>query len=63
MEFLTLVNKFDEIIAEIIKFDDGCCVIKYENERFPTIYSSLDILIEELDKEFILIKNGVRETQ
>lgn len=49
MNFYTVIEKETEsAIGDIIEFDDNVCVIKYNNSKFPDIFTSLDRLIENL---------------
>lgn len=62
MIFYTLLDQeTDDVVGDVIIFDDGVCVIKYEDYKFPDVYNSLDDLINNLSMEYYLIKDDVKE--
>lgn len=62
MIFYTLLDQeTDEVIGDVIEFEDGVCVVKYENHKFPDVYKSIDDLIENLSIEHYLVKDDVKE--
>ena len=65
MEFYDLLNFEDEHIADVIVFDDGACVLKFNIYKGIYCFDDLDKLkefLKELKLEnYQLIHNGVYE--
>lgn len=59
--YSVLEQETDEFIADIIEFDDGVCVIKFCDYRFPTSYNSIEEVIEDIKMDYYLVKDGVKE--
>jgi hypothetical protein len=62
MIFYTLLDQEnDDVVGDVIVFDDGVVVVKYEDCKFPDVYNSLDDLINNMSIEHYLIKDEVKE--
>ena len=64
MEFWDLVNEKDEHLADIIEFDDGVFVLKFNVFGKVYCFKTFDKLIKYIDNLRLtgrLIKNGVDE--
>ena len=62
MNFYTILYKItNDVIGDVIEFDDGVCVVKYENYKFPSTYNSIEDLIDDLPEENYLLKDSVKD--
>lgn len=65
MEFWDLVNEKDEHLADIIEFDDGVFVLKFNAFGkvycFDALFKLLKFIVNLRMSGFKLIKNGVDE--
>ena len=62
MNFYTILQKLNNmVIADVVEFDDGVCVVKYENSNFPNVYQCYDDMVKDLSLEYYLVKDGIKE--